>query len=161
MKVQRIPCCLQMQQLARLCDRRAVLLSLSSTLFKPNSVMEHVASSGTPLAARPSTQFATRGWNSCSNRASASRAFTSNRYLTENWQGLRALARSSAWQPLDRRLKPAVRSYPVPNDSRVPRPSSSRSKDDVLPFDSGLQRIARLQSQFAPDIAGDDDLPLG
>src|SRR5215813_8263851 len=70
--------------------------------------MEHVASSGMPLVRRPSTQPATRAWNSCSNTTSASKAFTSNRYFMENRQGFRALVRSSASEPLDRRLEPAI-----------------------------------------------------
>ena len=31
----------------------------------------------------------------------------------------------------------------------------------MLPFDSGLQRVTSLQSQFASDPAGDDNLTLG
>src|SRR5690349_2887887 len=37
------------QELERLCDGRALLLSLTSHAPKPNSVIERVASSGTPL----------------------------------------------------------------------------------------------------------------
>ena len=52
------------------------------TRTKPSSVIEQVASSGTPLEARVCTQPATRSWNSCWRKPNATRPFTSRRYFT-------------------------------------------------------------------------------
>src|SRR6266849_11092796 len=51
------------------------------TRTKPSSVIEQVASSGTPFEARVCTQLATRSWNSCWRKPNATRPFTSRIYF--------------------------------------------------------------------------------
>jgi hypothetical protein len=56
-------------------------VACARTRTNPSSVIEQVASSGTPLEARVCTQPATRSWNSCWRKPNATRPFTSRRYF--------------------------------------------------------------------------------
>ena len=78
------------------------------TRTKPSSVIEHVASWGVPFPANARTHLATRSWNSCSRKPSATSAFTSSRYFMGNQPKSLAPACWSIVEPLLQRLEPAA-----------------------------------------------------